>query len=76
MQPPWLKYPDMPMGSLAWRMGHGEEYWVAFDAWFAGLSLAEKETFAKRHPSPPSFSAYNDYYGSRGVRSRTLSKHG
>lgn len=36
MVPPWQKYPAIPLGSLAWRMGHGEEYWIAFVNWFAG----------------------------------------
>jgi len=70
MLPPWLKYPDMPIGSLAWRMGHGEEYWIQFEAWFEGLSPRDKERFAAKFPAPASFNAIADYYGSRGVASR------
>ncbi|SHJ13046.1 hypothetical protein SAMN02745163_01377 [Clostridium cavendishii DSM 21758] len=24
--PLWLKYPNIPQGSIGWRMGYGEEY--------------------------------------------------
>jgi len=33
MKPPWEVFPDMPFGSLGWRMGDGEGYLDDFLQW-------------------------------------------
>ena len=50
MVPPWEKYPAIPLGSLGWRMGHGEEYWYEFQDWFAGLEDFERAKFVRTWP--------------------------
>lgn len=34
MVPPWVKYPNLPLGSIGWRMGVGEDYWYKFIGWY------------------------------------------
>lgn len=61
MPPLWLKYPNIPEGSIGWRMGYGEAYADAFYSWFYSLSQEEKEEFDKKFPKPVcwSLSEYN-----------------
>ena len=33
-------------------MGAGEEYWFAFQDWFAGLGEGEREEFVREWPEP------------------------
>ena len=58
MIPPWQKYPTIPLGSMGWRMGHGEEYWFEFAAWFADRLSPEKQEYAERHPEPEGWSGF------------------
>lgn len=32
--PPWVKFPNIPLGSIGWRMGVGEDYWYSFRDWW------------------------------------------
>ena len=34
MVPPWIKYPNLPSGSMGWRMGVGEQYSNNFIDWY------------------------------------------
>lgn len=34
MVPPWVKYPNLPKGSMGWRMGQGEWYIEDFYRWY------------------------------------------
>ena len=34
MVPPWAKYPNIPLGSIGWRMGLGEDYLHRFMDWY------------------------------------------
>ena len=49
MLPPWSKYPDIPLGSLGWRMGEGEEYWYGFVDWYSELSEESKIIYMAQH---------------------------
>jgi hypothetical protein len=40
MIPPWQKFPHIPFGSAGWRMGEGEEHWLAFDEWVSPTLMA------------------------------------
>ena len=33
MLPVWLQYPEIPQGSIGWRMGYGEAYSSEFYDW-------------------------------------------
>lgn len=52
MDPPWRKYPDIPAGSIGWRMGSGEEYYNEFYRWFSGLSGAEQAAYSLANKPP------------------------
>lgn len=52
MIPPWEKYPMIPRYSMSWRMGDGEIYMQKFIRWYAALSDAAAEDYAKAHPEP------------------------
>jgi hypothetical protein len=52
MEPPWIKHPDIPLGSIGWRMGYGEDYWLAFSNWYKQLGTTEKAAFRTQHPEP------------------------
>ena len=41
MSPPWVKHPDIPWGSVGWRMGWGEAYGGQWKIFF--LALEEKD---------------------------------
>lgn len=45
MAPEWLMYPNIPYGSIGWRMGYGERYAMDFYRWFNKLEDDEKITF-------------------------------
>lgn len=60
--PPWIKYPNIPLGSIGWRMGAGEGYWDCFIDWWK-LQLATTRLGVKtKYPEPEEWS---DFY--RGV---------
>lgn len=52
MQPPWIEFPTIPLGSIGWRMGAGEEYWARFDKWFRQLQPSQRQRFTGEHPEP------------------------
>jgi hypothetical protein len=66
MIPPWQKYPEIPRGSVGWRMGEGETYWNEFDVWFARKHPDAKRQYAEEHPEP---SGWAGFYARKGVSS-------
>ena len=64
MVPPWQKYPAIPLGSLGWRMGHGEEYWIEFVAWFSGQIPEAQRDYASNYPEPI---GWKGFYARQGV---------
>ena len=58
MLPPWLQYPDIPLGSIGWRMGLGEDYWYRFVDWFGSLSGRERERYRERYPKPEDWAMF------------------
>jgi hypothetical protein len=52
MEAPWNAHPDIPAGSIGWRMGRGEEYVIAFWNWFNRLPPEENMAFKEQHPEP------------------------
>jgi hypothetical protein len=51
MEPPWLKFPKIPLGSIGWRMGAGEDYWYKWQDWYMTQStevqVAIRTSFAE-----------------------------
>ena len=50
--PPWHVHPDIPFGSIGWRMGAGEDGYGSFYGWYAALTDSEATGFAAAHPEP------------------------
>ncbi|WP_422055387.1 hypothetical protein [Sphingomonas sp.] len=50
--PPWQMYPDIPFGSIGWRMGPGEDALCAFYQWFAELNDVDAAEFVASNPAP------------------------
>jgi hypothetical protein len=59
MEPPWVKHPDIPDGSVGWRMGDGEDYYNQFYRWFSSLPAAQQDEFARTNKPP---SEWRDLY--------------
>jgi hypothetical protein len=58
MQPPWSTFSTIPLGSVGWRMGEGEEYWRKFDEWYRRLQPAHRERYALEHPEPEGWAGF------------------
>lgn len=55
--PPWARHPEIPAGSIGWRMGYGESYQITFDAWFRRKHWRReaKIRYLRRYPAPKSW---------------------
>jgi hypothetical protein len=62
-QPPWIAEPDIPAGSIGWRMGRGEDVYADFRRWFGSLTDEAAQAFEVMNPEP---SGWGGFY--RGVR--------
>ena len=58
MLPPWRKYPNVPLGSVGWRMGHGEDYWIEFDDWFKHKPMDQQHAYAMLNPEPAGWAGF------------------
>jgi hypothetical protein len=63
MLPPWIACPDIPRYSIGWRMGGGEDYWIAFIDWYRGLQSKEREQYRQAYPEPDEWSGLYDEFG-------------
>ncbi len=45
MIPPWEKHPEIPYGSIGWRMGYGESYALDWSIWYKGLTEAGRQKY-------------------------------
>lgn len=52
MAPLWLKYPNIPQGSIGWRMGYGESYAAKFYGWYDALNQDQKVKYNQKFPEP------------------------
>lgn len=50
--PPWLKYPNLPITSMGWRMGEGEDYNMEFSNWLDRQPLEVLRDYSARFPAP------------------------
>ncbi len=67
--PLWRKYPQIPQGSIGWRMGSGEAYSCEYIEWYQSLTPEEKEEYNTRFPEPVCWSTsewnikrHNDFW--------------
>jgi hypothetical protein len=58
MTPPWKACPDIPHGSIGWRMGCGEEVYDTFYRSFSALGDEEAAAFEQAHPEPPEWAGF------------------
>ena len=58
MKPPWVELPSIPCGSIGWRMGIGERYWVKFDQWWKSLSAEKREKYTRENPEPQGWEGF------------------
>ena len=58
MRPPWQVFPYHPF-SMGWRMGAGEDYFMAFREWWPDasqtLSIDERIAYIRRWPGRPAW---------------------
>jgi N-glycosidase YbiA len=47
MVPPWERHPEIPAGSIGWRMGYGEDYMSDWHKWFRGVSPMGRRRYAQ-----------------------------
>ena len=71
MEPPWLKHPTIPAGSILWRMGNGETYMHEWQDWYVAQSKETRGLVVARFPEPKGwegFYARREQQFSRGAR--------
>ena len=61
MLPPWLKFPDIPLGSSGWRMGSGETYWYEFVDWFSTHDREYQDKYKVKYPKPERWKSFWPY---------------
>lgn len=62
MLPPWLEYPELPFGSLGWRMGGGEGYLDEFTEWLYQQDQNSLDSFFAQYPPPDEWSGFFEYH--------------
>ena len=61
-RPLWLAFPDIPWGSLGWRMGSGEAYANAWIPWFKALSDEARREYIVQWPEPDSWNGFYQFH--------------
>ena len=62
MVPPWVKFPNLPYGSLGWRMGIGEGYMDEFLTWFKGCDDEVRDKLKSKYQGPGQWSNFFDIH--------------
>ncbi len=52
MVPPWHKHPDIPSGSIGWRMGDGEWYLWMWHRWWESVVEPARAAYRAQWPAP------------------------
>ena len=60
MNPVWIEFPDIPWGSIGWRMGAGEDYWAEWRSWYSNLSEAEQISYKAKWSEPKPWQGFFD----------------
>jgi hypothetical protein len=55
LPPPWAKHPEIPWGSIGWRMGYGESWLMAWGEWLEQQPRDRelRAAYLRRHPLAP-----------------------
>lgn len=61
-RPLWIAFPDIPWGSLGWRMGFGEAYANAWIPWFKALSHEARSEYIGEWPEPDGWKGFYDLH--------------
>ncbi|MCB9756024.1 MAG: hypothetical protein H6713_39385 [Myxococcales bacterium] len=53
--PPWARCPEIPLGSIGWRMGYGEHWLTLWYTWLSEqpTARADRLAYLRRHPPAP-----------------------
>ena len=62
MVAPWVQYPELPHGSLGWRMGYGEAYLDDFLEWMYEQDKNVIDQFFRQYPVPEEWNSFFDYH--------------
>lgn len=58
MVPPWIKYPNLPKGSMGWRMGEGEWYLGEFLNWYYANPRKKRVEIMNKYREPKEWSGF------------------
>ena len=56
--PPWIKYPNIPCGSIGWRMGIAEQYLQEFASWWHKQLRSTRLDVRNAYPEPDEWNGY------------------
>jgi ADP-ribosylglycohydrolase len=56
MVPPWIKFPNLPFGSIGWRMGAGEYYYDRYAEWYQSQNTPMRKSTRKKYLEPRDWS--------------------
>ena len=62
MNAPWIEFPDLPRGSLGWRMGAGEAYLDQFVEWLYQHGESGVSDYIFNNPPPEEWQNLFDYH--------------
>ena len=58
MVPPWIKYPNLPIGSMGWRMGQGEIYIDDFYSWYFSNPREKRVEIMNKYKEPNEWTGF------------------
>ena len=61
MNPVWVEFPNIPWGSVGWRMGWGEVYWGTWIKWYSELSVCEKDEYKNKWPENSDWEGFYNF---------------
>lgn len=50
LRPVWIAFPQIPWGSIGWRMGGGEDYWHNWMSWFKTMPDEQRSSYKLAWP--------------------------
>ena len=59
--PPWHEFPEIPRGSIGWRIGEGEDYLYAWRDWFDTLSEQGIASYISSFPEKPGWEGFYEF---------------
>ena len=74
-RPLWVAFPDIPWGSLGWRMGFGEAYANAWVPWFKALSDDERRKYIAQWPEPEPWKGFYQFHMTGAVPPHIIEKN-